>query len=240
MHLEGLAVLRDAFADVVAGDERVIFEKRVAEIRELGADESFSKRLITLRFLDQLLEIDTAGLRVRKHGEFALDLCGIAKGHGADELGRVLNEHGLGAWIVGIDGELRMQGHRPDGSGWAVALERPQEGARQAMGVIELNDASIATSGDYRHVTWVAGQRITHTMDPRTGAPVSNTLAAVTVVCERCVDADAYATALMVLGEPAGLALARQLGLDALFVTRTPQGLATSGTGSFAHDVCSD
>ncbi len=190
--------------------------------------------------LDQLLEIDTAGLRVRKHGEFALDLCGIAKGHGADELGRVLNEHGLGAWIVGIDGELRMQGHRPDGSGWAVALERPQEGARQAMGVIELNDASIATSGDYRHVTWVAGQRITHTMDPRTGAPVSNTLAAVTVVCERCVDADAYATALMVLGEPAGLALARQLGLDALFVTRTPQGLATSGTGSFAHDVCSD
>lgn len=187
--------------------------------------------------LDQLLEIDTAALRVRKHGELTLDLCGIAKGYGVDELGRVLDEHGLGAWIVGIDGELRMQGHRPDGSGWAVALERPQEGKRQAMGVVELNDASIATSGDYRRVTWVAGRRITHTMDPRTGAPASNTLAAVTVVCERCIDADAYATALMVLGEPAGRALARQLGLDALFVTRTPEGLATSGSGSFAHDA---
>lgn len=183
--------------------------------------------------LDPLLEIDLPGRRVRKHGRVALDLCGIAKGFGVDELARVLERHGIGAWLVGIDGEMRVRGGKPDGSPWAIALEAPEDERRAAMGVIELDDAAIATSGDYRHWRETDGARISHTMDPRTGAPLRGAVASVTVIAPTCADADAYATALMVLGAQAGRDHARERGLDALFVTREGTGFRAAGTGFF-------
>ncbi|MFZ3119084.1 MAG: FAD:protein FMN transferase [Variovorax sp.] len=183
--------------------------------------------------LDALLEIDLPGRRVRKHGRVALDLCGIAKGFGVDELARVLARHGIGAWLVGIDGEMRVRGGKPDGSPWAIALEAPEDERRAAMGVIELDDAAIATSGDYRHWREIDGARISHTMDPRTGAPLRGAVASVTVIAPTCADADAYATALMVLGAQAGHDHARERGLDALFVTREGTGFRAAGTGFF-------
>ncbi|HET8748282.1 MAG TPA: FAD:protein FMN transferase [Ramlibacter sp.] len=185
--------------------------------------------------IEQLLEVDVPGCRARKHGPVALDLCGIAKGFGVDELARVLDGYGLQSWLAGIDGELRARGTKPDGTGWSIALEKPSEDVRAAMAVIELQDGAIATSGDYRHWAKVAGQRVSHTMDPRTGAPLRSALASVTVVARRCMDADAYATALMVLGEEAGRAHAQRAGLDALFVVREGERWRASGTGCFAE-----
>lgn len=187
--------------------------------------------------VDTLLEVDVDGRRARKHAAVALDLCGIAKGFGVDELARVLDACGIGAWLVGIDGELRARGAKPDGSPWAIALEAPEDDRRTAMGVIELGDAAVATSGDYRHWARVDGRRISHTMDPRTGAPLLDAPASVTVLAASCTDADAYATALMVLGERAGRERAERLGLDALFVVRDGEALRTRGTGFFA-DPC--
>lgn len=185
------------------------------------------------RPVDELLEVDAAGCRARRHGPVALDLCGIAKGFGVDELARVLRRYGVASWLAGIDGELRSQGGKPDGSPWAIALEAPEHGRRAAMGVVELSGAAIATSGDYRHCSDVDGERISHTMDPRTGAPLRGRLASVTVIAPACADADAYATALMVLGEVAGPERARRLGLDALFVARDGDRLRATGTGVF-------
>ncbi len=187
------------------------------------------------RPVDELLELDVAGRRARKRVNVALDLCGIAKGFGVDELARVLDCHGIDAWLVGIDGEMRSRGGKPDGSPWAIALEAPDDKRRAAMGVIELGDAAIATSGDYRHRTWTHGERSSHTMDPRAGRPLRGTLASVTVISSFCADADAYATALMVLGHEAGQELARQLCLDALFVARLGDGLRVDGTGFFEN-----
>jgi thiamine biosynthesis lipoprotein len=183
--------------------------------------------------VDELLEIDVGGCRARKHRPVALDLCGIAKGFAVDELAGVLDRHGIGSWLVGIDGEMRCRGAKPDGTRWAIALEAPDEERRAAMGVVELGDAAIATSGDYRHWLAIDGQRLSHTMDPRTGHPLQSALACVTVIATVCIDADAYATALMVLGEQAGKACARHLGLDALFVSRVGDGLRAAGTGGF-------
>jgi thiamine biosynthesis lipoprotein len=183
--------------------------------------------------VDTVLEVDLAGCRVRRHGDVALDLCGIAKGFGVDELARVLDGFGIGCWLVGIDGELRARGTKADGSAWAIALEAPCADRRDAMAVVELGDAAIATSGDYRHGFDLGGVRIGHTMDPRTGTPARGGLAAVTVIAPRCADADAYATALMVLGPGAGADCARRLGLDALFVQREDAGVRAFGTGTF-------
>jgi len=187
----------------------------------------------TCRPLDELLEVDLPGRRVRKYACVALDLCGIAKGFGVDELARVLDRHGIGSWLVGIDGEMRACGCKPDGSPWAIALEAPEDDRRTAMGVIEIGDAAIATSGDYRHWTAIDGERISHTMDPRTGAPLRGSVASVTVIAPTCADADAYATALMVLGAEAGRDHAQRRGLDALFVAREGDELHTTGTGFF-------
>ncbi|EXI97303.1 FAD:protein FMN transferase [Burkholderia pseudomallei] len=186
------------------------------------------------RPIDGLLEVDVARGRARRLADVAFDLCGIAKGFGVDELARVLDRHGIGAWLVGIDGELRARGCKPDGSPWAIALEAPDYGRRGAMGAIDLVDAAVATSGDYRHWADFGGERLSHTMDPRAGAPLRGDIASVTVVAPTCTDADAYATALMVLGAQAGCAHAERHGLDALFVVRDGDALRTIGCGAFA------
>lgn len=186
------------------------------------------------RPIDELLEVDVARGRARRLADVAFDLCGIAKGFGVDELARVLDRHDIGAWLVGIDGELRARGCKPDGSPWAIALEAPDYDRRGAMGAIDLVDAAVATSGDYRHWADFGGERLSHTMDPRAGAPLRGDIASVTVVAPTCTDADAYATALMVLGAQAGCAHAERHRLDALFVVRDGDALRTIGCGAFA------
>ncbi|BFT62628.1 FAD:protein FMN transferase [Pseudomonas moorei] len=166
------------------------------------------------------LEVDPQHNQVRKRAPLTLDLNGIAKGFGVDELARCLEGWGITHYLVGIDGEMRARGVKPGGQSWILALEKPNRGVREVMGVMELGDAAIATSGDYRHWVDVAGRSYAHTMNPATGAPLSNPLAAVTVVANSCMLADAWATALMVLGEIEGPRLAQERGMDALFVLR--------------------
>lgn len=166
------------------------------------------------------IDVDTRHHRVRKRAPISLDLSGIAKGFGVDELARVMNAFGITDWLVGIDGEMRARGAKPDGSPWAVAHERPTPGLREPMGVLELTNIAVATSGTYRHFHDVEGRRVSHTMDPRSGAPLDNRTASVTVLAPTCMAADAWATALMVAGPAPGLELARRAGVEAIFVLR--------------------
>lgn len=173
----------------------------------------------------EALDIDLASGQVRKRFPLALDLCGIAKGFGVDQLAHCLDACGIANYLVGIDGEMRARGSKPGAGAWAVALERPSYGVREVAGVMELHDAAIATSGDYRRWRDVDGKRYAHTMDPARQQPVLNRIAAVTVIAPTCMLADAWATALLVMGEHAGVALARERGMDALFVLRDGERL---------------
>jgi len=166
------------------------------------------------------LEVNRASQQVRKLALMAIDLCGIAKGYGVDQLAQCLDEWDIASYLVGIDGEMRARGVKPGGSAWAVAIEKPAYGVREVAGVMELQNRAIATSGDYRHWVDRAGKRFAHTMNPGLRQPVSNRLAAVTVLAPTCMLADAWATALLVLSEDAGVSLARNRGMDALFVLR--------------------
>ena len=171
-----------------------------------------------------LLELDRSASRARKRAPLQLDLAGIAKGFGVDEMARVLDGFGLSSWLVGIDGEMRGRGTKPGGAPWTIALEKPLPDRREAMAAIELTDRAIATSGDYRHQVRAGGAVLSHTMDPRSGGPARNRLASVSVLAETCMEADALATALMVLGEDAGPGFARQRRIDAVFVVRDGAG----------------
>ncbi|MRU14377.1 FAD:protein FMN transferase [Roseovarius sp. A21] len=170
--------------------------------------------------------LEMSGPHVRKIEPITIDLNGIAKGYGVDCLAETLREHGITDALVGIDGEMHAMGLRPDGEAWTIAVEAPDASCRTPHSVLTLEDAGVATSGDYRHWVEVQGRRLSHTMDPRRGAPLIASPASVTVVARSCTEADAWATALMVLGSEAGLALARQRGLDALFLLRDDEGRA--------------
>ncbi len=172
----------------------------------------------------EMLELDAATGQMRKRSPITLDLNGIAKGFGTDRLAETLTGLGIVSGLVGIDGEMRAHGRRPDSKAWTVAVELPDPERRAPHSILSLQDAAVATSGDYRHWVEVQGRRLSHTMNPRKGAPLVTSPASVTVVARTCAEADAWATTLMVLGDDAGVKLARQLGFDALFLMRGDDG----------------
>ena len=129
------------------------------------------------------------------------------------------------AFLVGIDGEMRAAGRKADGSAWLVALEKPLKGRREVLGALELYDSSIATSGDYRHWRERDGREYSHTINPRSGEPWLSALTSVSVPCTSCMYADAWATALLVLGVERGTALAKAHGLSVIFMLREGDAL---------------
>lgn len=183
--------------------------------------------------VQQPLELDRPASRARKHAAVQLDLCGIAKGYGVDRMAAVLQRHGVPHALAALDGELRAVGTQASGKPWAVALEQPEAGQRAVHGVIELDNLAVATSGDYRRFLQVGESRLAHTMNARRGAPVNNGVASVTVLARTCMQADAWATALLVAGPGEGLAMAQRMGLDALFLLRRAEGLVEMGLGRF-------
>jgi FAD:protein FMN transferase len=149
-------------------------------------------------------------------------------------LAEVLLGQGIANFVVSIDGEVRACGTRPDSTGWVVGLERPDRDQRALARTFEVSDVAMATSGDYRHWRAHGQEVVSHTIDPHSGMPLRSSVCAVTVTAEHCAVADAWATALMVLGEDAGPQMAEHLGLDALFTIRSQHGLQEIGVGAFA------
>jgi thiamine biosynthesis lipoprotein len=166
----------------------------------------------------QQLDLDPGARRLRRHNCGAIDLCGIAKGFAVDLVAETLLELGIHHALVEIGGELRGHGVKPDGSPWWVEIDRP---AQATVGVaaepimVALHDLAIATSGCERSFARGA-QHFSHTLDPRTGWPIANGMVTATVLHRSCMEADAYATALMVLGPDAGIDFAIKHQLAAL------------------------
>lgn len=171
------------------------------------------------------IEIDAASSTIRKlHPDVYVDLSSIAKGYGSDQAGEALAAAGYARYMVELGGEVRASGRNLAGEPWRIAIERPIENERAIERVVPLDDLSMATSGDYRNYYDAGGERISHTIDPRTGRPVRGRVAAVSVVDPSCMTADGWATALTALGEEEGIALAERENLPVLFQLRQGDG----------------
>ena len=161
----------------------------------------------------------------RQHGGLQLDLSGIAKGYAVDAVLLRLHALGLRNALVEIGGELRGSGQRPDGQPWRVAIAPVPAAVGPTPDAppqaIALRDCAIATSGSLYHVHQWQGRSYSHTLDPRTGAPIAHALASVTVLHAECLHADALATLLTVLGPEAGWEFAEQHGIAALLSSPT-------------------
>ena len=188
--------------------------------RARAAPDEATLSELRARVGSDLLELDLAAATLRKgRRDVVVDLSAIAKGYAVDAVGTLLDEVGFRDHLVEIGGELRGAGTNEEGAPWRVAVERPVPGVPAAQRIVPLTDAALATSGDYRNFYDLDGVRVSHTIDPRTGHPVTHRLLSVSVIAERCSLADARSTALNVLGPEAGYALAVAQGWAALFVT---------------------
>jgi thiamine biosynthesis lipoprotein len=157
----------------------------------------------------QRLAYDEAARALLQPGGLALDFSGIAKGYAVDTVADLLGQHGLRHTLVEIGGELVGRGMRPDGDPWWVDLEVPP-GSGVAPLRVALHGMAVATSGSYR--------RGDHSIDARTGWPVRNGVLSLSVIGRSALEADAWATALTVLGPEEGYQRAKELGIAARFV----------------------
>lgn len=160
-------------------------------------------------------------------GGTALDLSSLAPGHAADRVSDALAALGVPDHLVDVGGEVRVRGRGPSGGPWRMGIDRPTEGTRPGedlLATVALTDRAIASSGNYRNAYDVPGGRIVHELDPRTGRPVVDGVAAVSVVAPTAAAADAWATALMVLGVDGLDRLAAWPDVDAVVVIASPDG----------------
>ena len=170
----------------------------------------------------QRLEYSLDPPALKKVAPLTLDFSGIAKGYAVDRLATVLEASACRAYLIELGGEIRAFGAGPGGRPWLIGIDSPEGGQLPQTLVTH---GAVATSGDYRQRREGGADAATHIVDPRSGRPVAHRLAAVTVIAEQALYADAYATALIVLGEAAGMDFAERHGLAALFVVRTAAGL---------------
>lgn len=150
-----------------------------------------------------------------------LDVNAIAQGYSVDVVSRFLESEGVFNYLVEIGGEIRASGTKPNQEVWSVGIDRPSEGnlERELAMSVELKNRSLATSGNYRKFVEINGQKFGHTLDPRTGYPAKTDVLSATVLAEDCMTADAYATAIMVMGfEKSGALIEADEMLDAVII----------------------
>ncbi len=185
------------------------------------------------------IELDSLTNSVRKSAKGVYcDLSAIAKGYAVDLVAELLKSRNLNAFMVEVGGEVRCSGLNAAGVPWNIAIEKPVSEGRVLQEVVGLSYISLATSGNYRNFYEIDGKRISHTIDPATGKPVDHALASASVLHERCALADAYATAMMVLGPEKGMEVAERLKLPVMFVLHGEDGtFETRQSDSFGRFV---
>lgn len=173
-----------------------------------GFDPS-EREIVSSQRIEDLLSI-TGYQKVRIQGDevikddprVMLDVSAIAKGYAVDVVSLYLESEGVDNYLVEIGGELRCKGLNSKGLRWKVGVDKPLEDllTRQIQVVLNLSDKAMATSGNYRQFYRIDEVKYSHTIDPKTGRPVTHNLLSATVLAPDCMTADAFATAFMVMG----------------------------------------
>ena len=195
--------------------------------KEVPDDEAITQALSLVGFEKIKLDLKMGTLEKLAAG-VAINCSALAKGYGVDLIGEILErEFGLHHYMVEIGGEVRARGNHPEHAGWNLGISRPESDATSSefLGAIQLQDLSMATSGDYQNFFVYEGNVMPHIFDPKTGLPVRHGLASVSIVSSTCALADGLATACMVLGvEKSRRLLEKYPGTSGYFVERTAKG----------------
>ncbi|MDR0663553.1 MAG: FAD:protein FMN transferase [Spirochaetaceae bacterium] len=184
------------------------------------------------------IELDRERLTVflKKPG-MALDLGAIAKGYAADEAWRILKKNRIQRALIDLGGNILVYGEKRDGSPWRVGIQDPLDSRGAYIGIVEIRDQTVVTSGVYERFFETGGTRYHHILSPDYGYPVRNGLLSVSIVTSRSVDADALSTSAFVLGYERGKALVESLeGVGAVFVFEDKSIRLSGETGFILSD----
>lgn len=151
------------------------------------------------------LEVRDSPPALRKlNPNLRIDLSAIAKGFAVDKVWEFLSQEDYSDYLVEIGGEIRNQGLNQKGKPWEIGIEIPENNGLRVNQALLTSNIAVATSGDYRNYFIKDGMRFSHTINPKTGKPIRHKLASITVMHQSAMMADAFATALMVLGDEKG------------------------------------
>lgn len=152
---------------------------------------------------------------IKENPAMMLDASAIAKGQASDVIGQLLDAHGCRNYMVEIGGEVVCKGVNPKGGKWRIGIDKPVDDpaneSQELQTIVAISGVGLATSGNYRQFYYREGKKVAHTIDPRSGYPVDHQLLSATVIAPTCMQADAYATAFMVLGKDSALAICRKV-----------------------------
>jgi len=234
--VEILAVSREVF-DYTSG----AFEPTVGPLVNLWGFGPKKKQQVVpdasdievLRAKIGLLNIIWNDTELTKLADIDLDFSAVAKGYGVDVVSDYLDRQGYQNHLVEVGGEMRLSGHKSDGQKWRVGIEAPQLEQGRTQLILSLSDVAVATSGDYRNYFEQDGERYSHTIDPRTGYPITHTMASVTVIADNAALADALATGFSVLGDKQSLKVAEELGLPVYLLVKKIDGFEAHYSSAF-------
>jgi len=171
--------------------------------------------------------------QARRSQRVHVDLSAIAKGYAVDQVSLSLKRLEVANFLVEVGGEIAVSGINKHRNSWVLGIEQPNVSGRKAYTSVSLKDNSLATSGDYRNYFEKNGVRYSHTIDPKTGYPIKHRLASVSVIANTCMESDALATALMVMGEEKGYQFALKEKINAYFIYRENESFKTIYTPGF-------
>ena len=205
------------------------FDITVAPLVNLWGFGLKNRARVTQEQVDDLLphvgqeKIGLRGTVVEKTDPMVqVDAGAIAKGQSCDIVAALLQRNGCANYLVDIGGEVVAKGHNPQDQPWRIGITRPIDDAsgsvNEVQAVLQTTDIALATSGNYRNFYYDGEQKRSHTIDPRTGYPVQHSLLSATVRSNSCMRADALATACMVLGEEAALAMIEADSVSACYL----------------------
>ncbi len=159
------------------------------------------------------LQIDIKDKTATRLSDIKLDLSAIAKGYAADCVARLLDDFNIENYLIEVGGELRVRGKKLNGKKWNIAIEKPYFVQSEAQVIIQLIDSGVATSGNYRNFFKLNEKIYSHTIDPRNGYPIEHDLISATVIADSAAIADAFSTAMMVMGPKNAIELAKEYNL---------------------------
>jgi FAD:protein FMN transferase len=186
-------------------------------------DEEIEQALAKIGYQNLEVRTEPPALR-KKRADVYLDLSAVAKGYAVDEVAKLLLLEDCRDSLVVIGGEIRASGKKPDGSHWRIGIEQPDSKGEALERKVQIEDMAIGTSGDWQNAFSHDGVRYSHVIDPQTARPVSHNVAGVTVLADRAIQTDAWATALLVMGNERGMAWCEENRVAAVFFIRSPAG----------------
>jgi thiamine biosynthesis lipoprotein len=175
---------------------------------ELPDPETAKKMVRLINYRNILLDKAATTVMLKEKG-MRIGLGGIGKGYAAEKTRQYLKSLGATAGIVNASGDLTTWGMQPDGKPWTIGIADPNN-ASSIFSYLEVSDMAVATSGNYEKFIWVNGRKYSHTINPKTGLPITG-IKSVTILTPNAELADALTTPIAIMGIEAGLHLINQL-----------------------------